>query len=518
MGMFENIQIRKDSSLKEKHGDRKPSSEKRPGRKMTNSKNMMTRRDFLKDLVSTTAAATAAGTGILGAAKYFERSGMDQSGRETGKDSSITDKVEEIRGYWKETDQQKGISDQNAESIGKTFQEQIETQDRITLDSATKRAIYRHWREKYAPGTFNYNKGLVAGIERMKPWMEEIKKVFRDNGVPEKFAYLAIAESHFDIDAVSRAQALGPYQITPSTAKLKSFDLVVSSHYDERRDPIRSAELCARHLRYSYEKFGRDWSLALMDYNGGYTNDYMNFVKEREHRETIEFRKEKVRVSSGDTLESLAERYGTSVTLLMRANPDISSPEKLQAGYELKLPHKRRISIGDFNSWLEERINGEIAKELEKSRYTVKKGESLWGIAEKHRINYGLLRTVNPGVDEKNLKAGQSIHIPAHFRSHKKALLKILAGYKENINYPEKFFAIFDIIEEQGLAPERETIKRTLSLPIKQSITLRKIAEKYEVDLPTLKEINPAILNTNKDIPRNTTVRLPNIYQGKRKG
>ena len=112
----------------------------------------------------------------------------------------------------------------------------------------------------------------------MRPWINEIKKIFVAHGVPTKFIYLAIAESHFKINAVSNAQAVGPYQITEATSQLKEFKIIVNSAYDERLDPLKSAELCAKHLRLSYEKLGKNWDLALLDYNGAFTNEFLKSI------------------------------------------------------------------------------------------------------------------------------------------------------------------------------------------------------------------------------------------------
>ena len=44
------------------------------------------------------------------------------------------------------------------------------------------------------------------------------------------------------------------------------------------------------------------------------------------------------RIRTGDTLSGIAQRYGTSVSALMRTNPSISNPNLIYAGRTLNVP------------------------------------------------------------------------------------------------------------------------------------------------------------------------------------
>lgn len=520
---FGNIPIKKDRP--EIKTPSKPEISNKPKFKTLPRPEPLTRREFIKNAILGTAGVLVSSSVVSNIDKFFPESEKQDAERLADK-IELSPEVEELRQQLlQETKEQADIQDIDTKIIGKTLEKQIETQDRIELDRGTKQAIYQNWRKEYAPGGYSYNKSLLAGIERMRPWMEDMRKVFRKNGVPEKYIFLAIAESHFKFEAVSHKEAVGAFQVMSGTAKL--YDMIVSPHYDERLDPVKSAELCAKHLRDSFEMLGHDWSLALMDYNGGYTKKYLKYVQEREHSEELTF-KDKNRLSEntkkvedaledivrpGDTLEDFAKKYGTSVTLLLRANPKIHKPENLPANSRIKIPHKRKISLGDFNQWLERRINAEIRQTLKNTPYIVKPGEKLRTIAEKHKIDYGLLRTVNPNVTETNIKSGQSIHIPARYKHNKKALMQILSGYNENINYPEKFNAIYDIIEEQGLIPKSKTAEKTRNIKIKKPATLLTIAQENNVKISTLKDMNPAIRSIKKKLPYHAEVRLPEAQQ-----
>lgn len=47
------------------------------------------------------------------------------------------------------------------------------------------------------------------------------------------------------------------------------------------------------------------------------------------------------RIRTGDTLSGIAQRYGTSVSALMRSNPNISNPNLIYAGRTLSVPGSR---------------------------------------------------------------------------------------------------------------------------------------------------------------------------------
>lgn len=330
--------------------------------------------------------------------------------------------------------------------IGKTFREQIETQDHITLDKTTKKAIYEYWKQQYHAHSENYREGLIAGLARMQPWLTDIRKAFHDRGIPDELVYLAIAESHFDTDAVSRALAVGPYQITHDTAR--RFHLIVTADYDERRDPIKSAELCAQHLQYSYEKFGNDWSLALMDYNGGLTNKYYEHVIAQEEKIEPTYRCAHT-VRDGETLSSLAQKYDTSVTLIANINRRKNASfdgSQIKPGQVIEIPNeKRTITIDNFNMWLESHINAVIQKTRSDVEHTIKSGETLEKIAALHDLSPQELALHN-AMTSTNIKIGQKIMIPIKPQNKTRHLLKILSSYHENINYPEKFYAIRDVI------------------------------------------------------------------------
>ena len=90
---------------------------------------------------------------------------------------------------------------------------------------------------------------------------------------------------------------------------------------------------------------------------------------------------------SGDTLGSIAKKYGLSLKELLRLNPQIKNPDL--------------IHVGD-----------KIAVDIIKIEYTVRKGDTLSSIAAKHGMKLQNLLDLNPQIKNPDLiSIGQKIRV-----------------------------------------------------------------------------------------------------------
>lgn len=137
------------------------------------------------------------------------------------------------------------------------------------LDSLTKQIPldYNNYVQAYID-LYAYRKR--EQVERMlglsEYYFPMVEKVFKEYNIPTEFKYLAIVESALNPYAVSYVGATGMWQFMFTTAKM--YDLEITSHVDERRDPFLATHAAAKYFVDMYRRYG-DWLLVIAAYNCG---------------------------------------------------------------------------------------------------------------------------------------------------------------------------------------------------------------------------------------------------------
>lgn len=137
------------------------------------------------------------------------------------------------------------------------------------LDSLTKQIPldYNNYVQAYID-LYAYRKR--EQVERMlglsEYYFPMVEKVFKEYNIPTEFKYLAIVESALNPYAVSYVGATGMWQFMFTTAKM--YNLEITSHIDERRDPFLATHGAAKYFVDMYRRYG-DWLLVIAAYNCG---------------------------------------------------------------------------------------------------------------------------------------------------------------------------------------------------------------------------------------------------------
>lgn len=125
-------------------------------------------------------------------------------------------------------------------------------------------------------------------------------------------------------------------------------------------------------------------------------------------------------VARGDTLRSLASRFGTTVDALLAANPDITNANVIYEGQRLKV-YSGPVTPPPNNP---PPPSGQI--------YYAQRGDTLRKIAAKFNTTVDAILRVNPRITNPNLiYVGQAITVPADvstYQVQKGDTLRIIAG------------------------------------------------------------------------------------------
>jgi membrane-bound lytic murein transglycosylase D len=124
-----------------------------------------------------------------------------------------------------------------------------------------------------------WQSNMILLMKRSGKYLPTIEKILAEQGIPDDFKYLAMAESGL-MNVVSPADARGFWQILKGTAK--DYGLEVSDEVDERYHLEKSTKAACHYLKSAYAKFG-NWTSVAASYNAGIAG--IRKRKEEQHKD-----------------------------------------------------------------------------------------------------------------------------------------------------------------------------------------------------------------------------------------
>ncbi len=110
------------------------------------------------------------------------------------------------------------------------------------------------------------SKHYISNLNEASLYVPRVKDILKQEGIPDVFIYMAMAESNFSVDARSHVKATGLWQFMDTTAT--RYGLRNDIYIDERMDLVKSTVAATSYLNALHDKFGK-WYLATLAYNCG---------------------------------------------------------------------------------------------------------------------------------------------------------------------------------------------------------------------------------------------------------
>ena len=132
----------------------------------------------------------------------------------------------------------------------------------IKLDADAQKLVQKEVNTLLTPE----NKYLLDKLQRMQWYFPIIEGILEEEEIPEDFKYVAVAESALLPDAISSSNAVGYWQMKPTTAQ--EVGLRVDKDIDERKNIYASTKAAALYLKRNNLIY-KNWISTLFSYSLG---------------------------------------------------------------------------------------------------------------------------------------------------------------------------------------------------------------------------------------------------------
>ena len=336
-------------------------------------------------------------------------------------------------------------------------------------------------------------------LDRSARYIPVMREIFHEKNLPEDLVYVAMIESGFNPYAVSWASAVGPWQFMPHTGKL--YGLRIDWWVDERKDPIKSTQAAAEHLKDLHNLFG-SWPLALASYNAGAgkvqrallrtrSEDFWDLKASRYiRRETKNYipkymaatiiaknpsaygftvpqvdpyAYDEVVLTECTDLRLVARCAGTSFEAIKELNPELkrwATPPD-DARYVLRIPR------GTLDAFQAAFAAVPADQKVRWERHLVDKGETLSSIASRYNASADAIEEIN-GLKKGRVTPGKHLLVPV-----------------DTIGKDQEELA--------DLSPGQLGKRQQILYRVRRGDNLSKIAKKHDVTVADIREWNNGI-------------------------
>jgi len=290
------------------------------------------------------------------------------------------------------------------------------------------------------------------GIERSGLYMDEIKRIFKEFNLPVELSLLPHVESSFQIGAYSSAGAAGIWQFTRGTGRLF---MRVGYDVDERRDPILATYGAAKLLKKNFQSVG-SWPLAITAYNHGlqgmkrakkrfgsdivkviakYKSRTFGFASQNFYAEFLAalhviknqnkyfpklvikkpIRKVSLVLPDYIHIRTAMNYFNMSREELAEANPSLRRPvlngeKRIPKGFVFHAPLRKIDNLMARYGQIPQKVK--YGSQLRSKWYTVRRGDTLSGIALRFGTTVGSLKGFNNLGRRNRIYVGQVLQLP----------------------------------------------------------------------------------------------------------
>lgn len=346
--------------------------------------------------------------------------------------------------------------------------------------------------------------------ERAGYYLPIMKQQLRQAGIPEELAWLPLVESGFQVHALSKARALGPWQFIPSTGY--KYGLNRDLYIDERMNVEKSTQAAIAYLTDLHGLFG-DWLTALAAYNCGegrvlkvisrqqidYLDHFWDLYRQLPYETaryvprflaTLHIVKnpkkfgmnlpdpyakpiafETVRTSRAMKLFDIACQLGISTDTLVMLNPELRHQITPDRPYDLKIPQgmgQQFALVADQIKESKPPAPPERERKTKVVKYKVKQGDTVATISKRFGVSSKALMTANGMKSEGQLTTGKVLKIPVKTKEKGTA---VASGKKG---------------KSKKAAAEPAVVKHT----VKKGETLTQIAKRYGTTPGAIQKMN----------------------------